>query len=202
MGPGPKAGSFAAECGEAEETLTCLACVCVTEVRRDGGGEGYQWATAGVPQSQPFTCCDHSRQMRPRSPANNLSRSQLSRLRTLLLKALHVTSSIHLAQRCQLVPLALVSHVSLTSTPDKQLKSEQTMQKCRVYHKTNQFLPFTCAAVHLFNFALCSTSIWVHHCARKCRPKLVSFPFLSFICFSCPSLWLSGTSSCAVMLPG
>lgn len=40
MGPGPKAGSFAAECREAAEMLTCLACVCVTEVQRDGGGEG------------------------------------------------------------------------------------------------------------------------------------------------------------------
>lgn len=54
MGAGPKVASFAAECREAEETLTCLACVCVTELQRDGGGEGYQWATAGVSQSQPF----------------------------------------------------------------------------------------------------------------------------------------------------
>lgn len=45
---------------------------------------GYQWATAGVPQSQPFTCCNHSRQARPRTPANNLTRSRLSRLWTLL----------------------------------------------------------------------------------------------------------------------
>lgn len=40
----------------------------------------------------------------------------------------HVSSSAHLGQSCQLVPLALVSSGSSASTPDKQLKSEQTAE--------------------------------------------------------------------------
>lgn len=52
---GPRAGSFAAECGGAAETAACLACVWVTESVRDGGREG----TSG-----PQLVC-HSRNLLP-----------------------------------------------------------------------------------------------------------------------------------------
>lgn len=154
MGPGPKAGSFAAECREAVEMLTCLACVCVTEVQRDGGGEG----TSG-----PQLVC-HSLNLLPAA----ITADRRGHARQLIISLApdcpdcglfsrkhRVSSSIRLAQSCQLVPLALVSHVSTPSTPDKQLKFEQTVQEHHVSHKPSQFVPFTYVAVHLSNFNTC-----------------------------------------------
>lgn len=114
MGPGPKAGSFAAECGEAAETLTCLACVCVAEVQRDGGGEG----TSG-----PQLVC-HSLNLLPAA----ITADRRGHARRLIISLApdcpdcglssckdHVSSSIHLTQSCQLVPLACVSHAGLSA---------------------------------------------------------------------------------------
>lgn len=58
---------------EAVETVACLACVCVAEVVEGRRRRGYQWATAGVPQSQPSTCCYHNRQAGPWPGTNSLS---------------------------------------------------------------------------------------------------------------------------------
>lgn len=129
MGAGPKAGSFAAECGEAAETLTCLACVCVAEVQRDGGGEG----TSG-PQ-----LVSHSLNLLPAAiPADGrgLARQLIISLAPdcpdcgAATRKEHVSSSIRLAHSCQLVSSRLRlpgRPVGLTSTRDKQLKSEQTV---------------------------------------------------------------------------
>lgn len=76
---GPRAGSFAAECGGAAETAACLACVWVTELVRDGGREG----TSGpqlVCQSQPSTCCYHFWQTGPGPGTNNLSLTEIMKV--------------------------------------------------------------------------------------------------------------------------
>lgn len=57
---------------EAVETVACLACVCVAEVVEGWRRRGYQWATAGVPQSQPFTCCYLIWQAGPQPRTNSL----------------------------------------------------------------------------------------------------------------------------------
>lgn len=129
MGAGPEAGSFAAECGEAAETLTCLACVCVAEVQRDGGGEG----TSG-PQ-----LVSHSLNLLPAAiPAdgrglarrlNHLSRSRLSRLwaRHTQRTRLFLYPSGPQLSACSPRLRLPGRPVGLTSTRDKQLKSEQTV---------------------------------------------------------------------------
>lgn len=128
MGIGLKAGSFAAEYREGVEMLTCLACVCVTAVQRDGGGEG----TSG-----PQLVC-HSLNLLPAA----ITDDRRGHVRQLIIplapdcpdcglfsRKNHVSFPINLAQCCQLVPLTLVSNVSSTSNADRQLKSEQTVQE-------------------------------------------------------------------------
>lgn len=189
--------------------LTCLACVCVTEVQTDGGGEG----TCG-----PQLVC-HSLNLLPAAITAD-RRGHACRLIIslapdcpdcgLFSRKHHVSSSIHLAQSCQLVPLALVSHVSSTSTPDKQLKSDRTVQKRHVYHKTSQFVPFTYVAVHLSNFNTCpSLSLNSPMVLNECIIAFQSaMPNLSSP-LSCPlfvcRLLLCGSvepAMCAFTLPG
>lgn len=63
---------------EAVATVACLACVCLAEVVEGWRRRGYQWATAGVPQSQPSTCCYHNWQAELRAETNGLAQSDVT----------------------------------------------------------------------------------------------------------------------------
>lgn len=76
-GLGAQSGLICSWMWEAVETVACLACVCVAEVVEGRRRRGHQWATAGVPQSQPFTCCYHSWHAGPRPGTNSLSLTEV-----------------------------------------------------------------------------------------------------------------------------
>lgn len=77
-GLGAQRGLICSWMWDAAETVACLACVCVAEVVEGWRRKGYQWATAGVPQSQPSTCCYHNWQAGPQPQGLMVSLSDWS----------------------------------------------------------------------------------------------------------------------------
>lgn len=115
-GLGARRGLICSWMWDAAETVACLACVCVAEVVEGWRRKGYQWATAGVPQSQRSTCCYHNWQAGPQPQTNGLSLRLKLRLWTRPTRwphYLHVCLLIRQSPSCQLVSSAVVFHVSL-----------------------------------------------------------------------------------------
>lgn len=106
---GAQSGLICSWMWEAVETVACLACVCVAEVVEGWRRRGHQWATAGVPQFQPSTCCYHNWQAEPQTGTNSLPLTEVEAVDAHTgLVTFTLFLAVHLSPSCQLVSSAAV----------------------------------------------------------------------------------------------